>query len=79
MPLPPTPRKIQAAWRDQGDSHVACSFSLGYKLDEDSDLDAPGNGTAIVAALREHLGMRAEVRWSGMQAGAITVTFAGNR
>lgn len=49
-------------------------FALGFKLVGD-DTSAPGNGQAIVNALRLHWGDDAEVSWNGRQSGAIIVRF----
>ena len=47
-------------------------FVVGFKIVGD-DSSAPGNGTAIVDALRLHFGDAARVTWDGRQAMAIVI------
>lgn len=67
------PRLPKAA-RDAGATKIVrcgkTTFSVGYTL-ADGDLDQPGNGTAVVAALRTWAGNDFQVEWDGRQGSGI--------
>jgi len=68
------PAKIKKLGATKVDRTGDRSFNLGFAL-VDGDFTLPGNGTQIVAALREHFGTTAKITWQGMQCKAINVKF----
>ena len=48
------------------------AWALGFAIVGDDD-DAPGNGTAIVAALRARFGATHSIRWGGSQGDLILI------